>query len=120
MLNITNMSNIRRSASSSNNSYNLPGITYTSSNSDIPDKSVMYSVFCVYAEFMSDAYLRPFVDIDDDILLYCDCRKAYTMPYINYNAGDKNSTWFIDGLDTQILARGKDAGNPNIIIITNI
>ena len=118
MVNVTNISGIRRAKSVYNNIETLPGICITS-NSEMPDKSVMYSLFCVYAEFMNDAYLRPFISVEDDILLYCDCRKAYTMPYMYKGDGDNELYWYIDGLNTNTSARGEDAGNPNIIVLKN-
>ena len=42
-------------------------------------------------------------------------RLVYTMPYIN-----ANYNWSINDNDSKIKAIGKDAGNPNIIIINNI
>ena len=40
--------------------------------------------------------------------------KKYTLPYIN-----SNDVWVVDGLTTDVLAKGRDAGNPNIIIVYN-
>lgn len=41
-------------------------------------------------------------------------KDIFTMPYIN-----ANSNWSINDTDTKIQAVGKDAGNPNIILIYN-
>ena len=41
-------------------------------------------------------------------------KDIYTMPYVN-----ANNNWSINDTDTKIQAIGKDAGNPNIIIIYN-
>lgn len=38
--------------------------------------------------------------------------KHFTLPYIN-----KFGYWVIDDIDTEIYARGKDAGNPNFVIV---
>ena len=42
-------------------------------------------------------------------------KSIYTMPYIN-----ANYNWSINDHDSKIQAIGKDAGNPNIIIINNV
>lgn len=38
----------------------------------------------------------------------------YTLPYIN-----ENNLWVLNGIETTIKATGKNAGNPNIIILNN-
>lgn len=50
----------------------------------------------------------------DDLINYISIKDIYTMPYIN-----ANNNWNINDSDTSISAIGKDAGNPNIIIIYN-
>lgn len=49
-----------------------------------------------------------------DLINTIDIKDIYTMPYIN---ADNN--WSVNDIDTKIRAIGKDAGNPNIIIIFN-
>ena len=51
---------------------------------------------------------------DDELINTIDIKDIYTMPYIN-----ANNNWSINDIDTKIRAIGKDAGNPNIIIIFN-
>ena len=41
--------------------------------------------------------------------------KHFTMPYIN-----QFGYWVIDDMDTEVYARGRDAGNPNIIIVETV
>ena len=52
---------------------------------------------------------------DESLINYVRVKTIYTMPYIN-----TANTWSINDNDTKITATGKDAGNPNIIIINNI
>ena len=52
--------------------------------------------------------------LDDELINSIDIKDIYTMPYIN-----ANNNWSINNIDTKISAIGKDAGNPNIIIIFN-
>jgi len=51
----------------------------------------------------------------DSLINSIDIKDVYTMPYIN-----GNYNWSINDTDTKIGALGKDAGNPNIIIIFSI
>lgn len=53
-------------------------------------------------------------DIYNDYIIGVNIEQLYTLPYINY----KNN-WSLYSGDTDISAVGKDAGNPNIIIIYN-
>ena len=41
--------------------------------------------------------------------------KHFTMPYIN-----QFGYWVIDDIETEVYARGRDAGNPNIIIVETV
>lgn len=50
--------------------------------------------------------------LDETLINSIDIKDIYTMPYIN-----ANNNWSINNIDTKISAIGKDAGNPNIIII---
>ncbi len=51
---------------------------------------------------------------DDKLINSVVIKDIFTMPYIN-----ANSNWSINDKDTKIQAIGKDAGNPNIILIYN-
>ena len=51
---------------------------------------------------------------DNSLINSIDAISIFTLPYIN-----ANNNWSIDNSDTKIKAVGKDAGNPNIIIIYN-
>ena len=48
----------------------------------------------------------------DNLINSINIKDIYTMPYIN-----ANNNWSINDTDTKICAIGKNAGNPNIIII---
>ena len=50
----------------------------------------------------------------ENIINFVNVRKVYSMPYV-----DADETWNINGSSTSIRAIGKDAGNPNIIIINS-
>lgn len=50
----------------------------------------------------------------DELINSIVIKDVYTMPYIN-----AENNWSINDTDTKIKAVGKDAGNPNIIIIYN-
>ena len=50
----------------------------------------------------------------DELINSISIKDIYTMPYIN-----ANNNWSVNDSDTSIKAVGKDAGNPNIIIIYN-
>lgn len=51
---------------------------------------------------------------DSEIVSNISVEKKYTLPYIN-----SNNVWVVDGLVTDVLAKGRDAGNPNIVIVYN-
>lgn len=53
-------------------------------------------------------------DVYNDYIIGVNIEQLYTLPYINY----KNN-WCLYGGDTDISAVGRDAGNPNIIIMHN-
>ena len=53
-------------------------------------------------------------DVYNDYIIGVNVEQLYTLPYINY----KNN-WCLYGGDTDISAVGRDAGNPNIIIMHN-
>ena len=53
--------------------------------------------------------------LNESIINSVAIKEIYTMPYIN-----ANENWSINDVDTKIRATGKDAGNPNIIIVFNI
>lgn len=49
---------------------------------------------------------------ENDLINSIDIKEIYTMPYIN-----AENNWSINNIDSKIQAIGKDAGNPNIIVI---
>lgn len=50
-----------------------------------------------------------------DIIYNMVVNKHFTMPYIN-----ASGYWVIDDIDTEVYARGHDAGNPNIVIVETV
>lgn len=52
------------------------------------------------------------IDPETNNILEVSAYKISTLPYI-----DKNGYWVINDISTGIYAKGKDAGNPNIIIV---
>lgn len=50
----------------------------------------------------------------EDLINTINIKEIYTMPYIN-----ASNNWSINDTDSKIQAVGKDAGNPNIIVIYN-
>lgn len=54
-------------------------------------------------------------DLDDDNIVYgINVSKQYTLPYIN-----SDNVWVVNDQITNVYANGKDAGNPNIILVYN-
>lgn len=54
-------------------------------------------------------------DTEDDNIVYgINVHKQYTLPYIN-----SDNVWVINDQVTNIYASGKDAGNPNVILVYN-
>lgn len=50
----------------------------------------------------------------EDLINIIEIKQVYTMPYIN-----ANNNWSINDKDSNIYAIGKNAGNPNIIVINS-
>ena len=57
-------------------------------------------------------YFETSIDPETELVNEVYARKLNTLPYI-----DDNGYWIIDDRNTGIYARGKSAGNPNIIIV---
>jgi hypothetical protein len=107
---------------------------------DIPVKTIIDNTFddsndlernYIYAVNITDPHTyydnkitiyRCIVDYinDNDYVDDVDIKKVCVLPYITQTTNDDKlvqDTWVIDGINTGIRASGKDAGNPNIIII---
>ena len=70
-------------------------------SSDISDESEdIYSLWRFFITYTHD-------NIVDNIFAF----KAYTLPYVN-----DDGYWNVNGVDTSIYARGKDGGQPSVII----
>jgi hypothetical protein len=82
---------------------NLPYITATS---NIDDKICAYKFYVTYLD--NDRYI-------DEVLV----DKLYTLPYISTNSVNEN-VWVINDTLTDIRTSGKDAGNPNIMMMSYI
>ena len=91
----------------------LANLTNNSSKKDILHKD-NYLIFD-YDEIDKVQSYRFEIDYNkkyEDIINSVNVRKIYSMPFV-----DADETWNINGSSTSIRAIGKDAGNPNIIII---
>ena len=91
----------------------LANLTNNSSKNDILHKD-NYLIFD-YDEIDKVQSYRFEIDYNkkyEDIINSVNVRKIYSMPFV-----DADETWNINGSSTSIRAIGKDAGNPNIIII---
>jgi hypothetical protein len=107
---------------------------------DIPVKTIIDNTFddsndlernYIYAVNITDPHTyydnkitiyRCIVDYinDNEYVDNVDIKKVCILPYITQTTNDDKlvqDTWVIDGINTGIRASGKDAGNPNIIIV---
>lgn len=81
-------------------------LTYITATSNIDDKICAYKFYVTYLD--NDRYV-------DEILV----DKLYTLPYISTNSVNEN-VWVINDTLTDIRTSGKDAGNPNIMMMSYI
>jgi hypothetical protein len=95
---------------------------------DLPIKFVNESItYKNIASYYSDNYILAnvvgsdqtalynyYVEYDDDSVYGIKFFKKYTFPYIN-----TDDIWVVNNESTGVYAKGKDAGNPNIVVIYN-
>ena len=72
------------------------------------------ALICLVPDVEKVSFYNYSIEYDDnsDNIYSINVNKHYDLPYIN-----ENGYWVIDGIESEIYAKGKDAGNPNIIVV---